>query len=197
MSENETVYYTIGILGISDVCEYSLTAIQNSFQIYEPEFSKVYTSTVSKEAPLVMRRYWQYESIKLFYYSADSAIEVREGAEGSQGMIKTIEDLKNKPALQTNTHLGMAVRYQPVKEFSEGGVIAFSPQDDVSASVSLVISHPKIPIKISPYQSALRIVLNKGEHVLVEPFIDAGELNSMTVKIGGTSNHTSFSYNSK
>lgn len=200
IDSNESLFYTIGVLGISDICEYSLTAIQNSFQIYEPEFSKVYTSTVSSSSPLIIRRHWSNEYIKIYFYSPDSKIIVKEGSEGSNGIIKAIEDLESKPAIQIDTKLGLANRYVPTKIIDSPGnsnFVAFYPGDSIPASVSIVVSHPRIPIKVTPVDPAVRAVLNKDEYILIEPFVNLGELNEFTITIGGISEHTSFTYNSK
>lgn len=198
MENQQTVFYTIGVLGSSDLCEYTLTAIQNSFQVYEPNFSKIYTTRVSKDSPLVFRNHWKKDFIKVFYYSADSLIEIKEGFEAQSGIFKVIEELKSKAASQWTASIGKAFRYNSSRLTSgESNLIAAYPRDQESGEVSIAVSHPLIPIKVSPLEPAVRVVLDNNEHVLIEPFVDLGELNEFTITVGGTTNHTSFTYNSK
>lgn len=200
VSKDETVFYTIGILGVSDICEYSLTAVQSSFQIYEPDFSKLYTTSITKQSPIVMRSHWNSNIVKVFFYSADSKIEVKEGTEGADGIISSVKKLADKPADQVFTQIGQAFRYNLPKQTdaSQGSrFIAFYPQDEETASLSVVVSHPSIPIKVSPSDPAVRAVLNKDESMLIEPFVNLGELNEFTITVAGTSGHTSVTYDSK
>ena len=196
---DQQTFYTVGVYGITELSEFTLTAIQDTFQVYDPELSRVYTATVTRERPLVMRRRWDIDFVKYFYYSADSFIEVREGVEGKDGLVAALKELNLKTPQQVNTHVGKAVRYEPTKADGlepTGRFLAFYPQDE-KGSLSLVMSHLNVPIKVTPSQPPVRVVLNKGEFVLIEPFVNLGELNEFTITIGGTADYTAFTYNSK
>lgn len=200
IQSNETVVYTIGILGITDTCEYSLTAIHNSFQVYEPEFTKLYTSTITRQSPLVMRQHWNINFVKIFFYSADSKIEIKEGIEGTEGIIPSVKKLADKPSSKVYTEIGQAYRFVPTSSsevVQNSKFFAIYPLEEETASLSIVVSHPRIPIKVGPSDPAVRAVLNRDEFILIEPFVDLGELNEFTITIAGISGHTAVTYNSK
>jgi hypothetical protein len=130
--------------------------------------------------------------VKIFYTSPDSAIEVREGKEGADGIIKSIEELSSAAPLQTSLNKGKTAQYLPLsvtESFSSNRFIMFSPKENITATLTLVAAHPLVPIKLVPYQPAVKIILNKGDQMVVEPFVNNAELKEFSLLVGGKIEH--------
>ena len=100
--------------------------------------------------------------------------------------------------LSTNEDVGIAKKYLPnpdgaVEDWSERFIV-FYPLTSSAGSVSFVLNHPNIPIKIKSGDTQLKVILDKGESVLVEPYVDRGELSAISVSIEGTAEYTMFTY---
>ena len=198
----QEITYIIGIVGSTPVCDFSLTAMDNSFKVVDPSFSKIYTFEVSEQSPVVLRSEWAYYGgIRLFYYSFDTDIAIKVGSEGKDGLIAAVKRSASETPISWNEEVGITARYVPNKgglnDDWTGKFLAFYPFSTSEGSVSFVVNHPLIPIKITPGDAQLRIVLNKGENILIEPYVDHGELSLIQVGIGGAEGLTSFTYNTK
>lgn len=198
----EMITYIIGVTGSSPVCEFSLTAIDNSFKVVSPDFSRIYSYAISEESPVVIRSEWAfYGGVRVFYYSFDTDIALHVGVEGKDGILEAIKKSKLEAPVAWNDEVGLSAKYMPnkggISDDWTGKFFAFYPSTSTHGSVSFVVNHPNIPIKVKPGDAQLKIVLNRGESILIEPYVDRGELSSIVVGIGGTSGFTSFTYNTK
>jgi hypothetical protein len=198
----EDTVYIVGVTGSSPVCDFSLTAMDNTFKVVSPDFSKIYTFEISEQSPVVLRSEWAfYGGIRLFYYSFDTDIAVKMGSEGKDGLIAAVKKVAFEAPISSNDEVGPAAKFVP----NEGGIsndwtgkfLSFFPSSTTSGTVSFVVNHPRIPIKIMPSDAQLKVVLNKGESILIEPYVDHGELSSIQVGMGGAAGFTSFTYNTK
>lgn len=109
--------------------------------------------------------------------------------------------MKNKKPIAWNDEVGLAAKYAPIKEVIlddwANTFFAFYPSSTFKGTLSFIINHPQVPVKVRPGDTQLKVVLNKGESILIEPYVDRGELSSIMVGIGGTTGYTSFTYDKK
>lgn len=202
-SAEEKVWYTIGVLGVTSSCEYTLTAISNDLKIVGYKFGTIINSTVSKTSPLVLKFApgQLLEDSKIFYYSFDSAITAMYSVENERGILKSIPNAEGNGALASEsnelygTPKALSI-HSADQKFAPHitKLVTFYPGTNDTGLVYAFLYNRNVPIKIKPNQSPLRVILDKGEAIMVQISANSGELDMITFSIMGNPKAYDLSY---
>ena len=119
---SKMIWYTIGILGITDTCKYTLMAIENGFQVLDFVYGKILYTKLTPQTPLVLRESKSYgTNNKIFYYSFDTGIELRMVKEEDAGIIVTVNDHLSKanPIAKETTRGSIGIHNLTLYNFSK------------------------------------------------------------------------------
>lgn len=192
---NKTVYYTVGVYGVTSNCAYTLVAISNTFRVINYDLGQIVSSSMSNTNPLVLRVPPHLEGVplRIFFYSGTSGVKLMLVNESDDGILHSIPPhSRNSSIVQFLKAQGIAGVYKfPVKknyDFStrSQSLLVFYP-DQYFGSVSAVIAHPNLPVKYKEGQDPFYFKLDKDENITISvSALNPGELSQMKFILHGS-----------
>lgn len=202
-STEDEVVYTVGVKGISKKAEFSLLAVSSDLKVQNLVFGAIQTAEIGAETPLVLRTGWTLTAqSRLYFYSFDSLITAYLSNEKKGGVAASIPSMNNSLQQVSTSGLGVPKMFIIDEEMIKTKfpirpelLIGFYPSY-MNGTVHFFVFHPSIPIELKPSSPPLRVQLKKDEEIRVIMTTHEGELNKLTVLIGGEPSSYTYEFDS-
>lgn len=191
---NRTIYYTVGVFGITNNCGFTLTAISNTFKVINYELGTIVSASLINTSPLVLRipSYLETVPLRVFFQSLSSGVKLMVANESENGILQSIPPHNSNQSLvsylKAQGYPGTYKIDSTDTQTPGSGpkkLLIFYP--DLSfGSVSAVVVHPYIPVKYKEGMDPFFFKLDKKENLTISISASTvGELNQMKFQLYG------------